>query len=149
MEVISLVQIRPVAEIARKWSEVTPGRQQFYASGVQNPKADWATEAQAGEAAWTAGVQGAITTKRFSSGVRAAGTEKWKAKASSVGPQRFAQGVSAAGPDFQSGFGPYADTIAAAQLPARGARGDPKNLERVRVLADALSRKRLAGGATR
>lgn len=145
-----MVAIKSVSDIAAKWARVTPGRSADYEAGVRSPRASWSSNAAAAEPAFQAGVQGAIQRKAYSGGVRKAGDEKWSRKSLSVGVSRFGPGVGAAQPDFQAGFEPFAATIAGTSIPARRAKGDPANIARVTLLADALHKKRLAmtaGGA--
>ena len=130
--------IRPVSEIAEKWARVTPGRASDYQAGIQNPKRDWAEATRAAEDAWIQGVQEAASQRRFGRGVARAGTEKWKRKALELGTSRWGPGVSAARDDYEKGFAPFAEVIARVSLPPRGPKGDPKNIERVRVIAQAL-----------
>ncbi len=145
-----MVAIKSVSDIAAKWARVTPGRSADYEAGVRAPRASWSTQAAAAEPAFQAGVQGAIQRKAFSGGVKKAGDEKWSRKALTVGVSRFGPGVGAAQADFQGGFADFAATIGSTQIPARKAKGDPSNIDRVRILADALHKKKLAmttGGA--
>ena len=132
-------KVKSIGEIAGKWSRVTPQRAADYEAGVKNPVKDWATETAKAADAYKAGVTQAITQDRFKKGVIAAGTEKWKEKAISVGPARFQQGVQIAAPQFEKGFARYRDVIEKTQLPPRFAKGDPRNIDRVRVMAAALA----------
>lgn len=136
--------IRSVSKIAEKWATVTPGRSAQYRAGVETPLRDWATEASAAESSYDAGVQAAMGRKAFGKGVRKAGSEKWKRKAVDVGATRWGPGVSVAKPDYEAGFSPYADTISSVKLPPRGAKGDPRNLERVSAIANALHAKKIS-----
>ena len=139
------IAIKSTSDIARKFAEVTPGRVNEYGDGVANPKRDWETETRAAESNFEKGITQAIRDKRFGKGVAKAGTAKWRERAMTFGPARFAEGVAAAGPAFEAGFGPYRDTIANLTLPPRGPTGDPRNIDRVRVIAEALHKKKLAG----
>ncbi len=139
------VAIKSTADIARKFAEVTPGRVGEYTEGVTNPKRDWATETKAAEDNFEKGISQAIRDKRFGKGVAKAGTDKWRARAMLVGPGRFAEGVAAAGPAYEAGFDPYRNVIAGLTLPPRGPTGDPRNIDRVRAVAEALHKKKLAG----
>lgn len=139
------IAIKSTAEIARKFAEVTPGRVTEYAEGVTNPKRDWEAETRAAESNFEKGISQAIRDKRFGKGVAKAGTAKWRERAMSVGPGRFAEGVGRAGPAYQEGFDPYRNEIAGLTLPPRGPTGDPRNIDRVRVIAEALHKKKLAG----
>ena len=133
-----MVAIRKLEDITKKWKEVTPTRAPAYEYGVANPLRDWATNAAAASNAWKAGVQDAITNDRFKKGVTAAGTAKWQEAAKAKGPGRFREGVELGAPNFEKGFAPYRDTLEKLTLPPRGPKGDPKNIDRVRVIADAL-----------
>ncbi|MBA7579393.1 hypothetical protein ES708_21263 [subsurface metagenome] len=139
------IAIKSTSDIARKFAEVTPGRVNEYADGVANPKRDWEAETRAAEDNYVKGIQNSIRDKRFGKGVAKAGTAKWRERAMSVGPGRFAEGVAAAGPAYEAGFDPFRNTIAGLTLPPRGPTGDPRNIDRVKVIAEALHKKKLAG----
>jgi hypothetical protein len=137
-EVYIMAEIKSLAAIRDKWTRVTPGRQEDYKLGIQNPKRDWETETVAAEGNWKAGVDAAQAKGLFTKGVTAAGTKKWKDKALDVGPGRFAEGVYKGGSDYERGFAPYREAIARVDLGPRYPRRDPRNLERVRRVVDAL-----------
>lgn len=130
--------IKPTARVAEKWSRVTPQRTEDYRDGVESPRVDWATAAANAEDQYSAGVQAAIAQKRFGSGIKAAGTTKWKEKSLQKGPSRFAEGVSLGAADYEKGFSKFRDVIERTTLPPRGPKGDPRNVERVRAMAAAL-----------
>jgi len=136
--------VRPVSEIANKWATVTPGRSEEYRKGVENPLRDWEKETAAASDAYKQGVTASIGRNGFSKGVKKAGTSKWKRKVTDVGVSRWPQGVSVAKPDYEAGFAPYADVIAKTSLPPKGPKGDPRNLERVSVIAKALHARKLS-----
>lgn len=92
--------------------------------------------------AQAAGVQQAITEKRFEKSVAATPDSKWAEKASTKGADRFGPGVAQAEQDYEKGFAPYRQVIESTTLPARGAKGDPKNIERVKVMAAALNARK-------
>jgi len=135
--------IKSTAEIAEKWSRVTPGRTRDYTDGIETPRRDWADATTAATENWEAGVQEAIAQDRFRFGVRNAGTRKWREKTLLKGPNRWAEGVRISAPDFREGFDPYRDEIERINLPPRYPRGDPRNLERVRIIAERLHALRL------
>ena len=130
--------IKSTASIAEKWARVTPQRAPDYELGVKNPKTDWAKATVAAAPANKDGIQKAIAAGSFEKGVTEAGTEKWQRRASEVGPGRYSQGVQAAAPDYEKGFSKFRDVIERTTLPARFAKGDPRNIERVRAMAKAL-----------
>ena len=133
-----MAEIKTMAAIKEKWTRVTPQRTEDYTAGIKSPKRDWATEATAAKGNWKAGVDAAAAKDLFAKGVAAAGTPKWKAKALSLGPGRFAEGVSLAGDDYAKGFAPFQAAIAACDLGPKYPRRDPRNLDRVKKVVTAL-----------
>lgn len=131
-------KVKSAREIADKWGRVTPERATDYELGIKSPKKDWEQSTKAAEGAYKDGVQKAIAEGRFGKGVTAAGTAKWQEKALAVGPARYGEGVRVAQPAFEKGFSKFRDIIEKTTLPPRFAKGDPRNLERVKVMAAAL-----------
>lgn len=137
--------IRSAAEIAEKWSRVTPGRSSDYQAGIAKPKVDWEAATKGAAGAYEAGVAAAIADKRFARGVTKAGTRRWQEKATVVGVGRWGPGVAAAVADYESGFAPFRDVIEKTVLPPRRMAGDPANIDRVRALATALNTAKIKG----
>jgi len=138
-----MASIKPIDDIVKKWTRVTPQRQDDYRLGVQNPRRSWQTATTEAEDSWGAGVQAAIANDTWIRGIRRAGDTKWQNGCLTVGVQRWAQGVQAAGDRYREGFAPYAAEIARVQLPPRGPKGDPANIERVRAIATALHNRKI------
>lgn len=133
-----MAAIASASEIAAKWARVTPLRATDYEDGIRNPRTDWATSTAAANDAWKAGVQQAIAADSFRRGVASAGTATWQANAISKGPARWQQGVAAGAANYEGGFAPYRDAIERLTLPPRFAKRDPRNLDRVKAVVDAL-----------
>jgi hypothetical protein len=138
-----MAEIKSMSAIQEKWTRVTPGRTEDYKIGIQNPRRDWAEEAGAAEGNYKAGVDAAQAKGLFKKGVEKAGTGKWRDKALKKGPGRFSEGVYIAGPDFAKGFAPFQAAIAAADLGPRFPKRDPRNLERVKKVVDAVVAEKL------
>lgn len=136
--------VKNASQVAEKWARVTPQRSEDYKLGVQQPRTPWAQAAAAANDRYREAVTAAAQAGRYAKGVSAAGDQRWQQKTLAKGPTRFAEGVSVSAPDYQSGVQPYLDVIAATTLPPRFAKGDPRNIERVRVMSAAL-RKRKTG----
>ena len=139
-----MAKIRSVASISSKWARVAGASGPSYEEGVTNPTGDYAAGALAANSAWKAGVQAAAGRDAFAAGVRKAGNEKWQRNAKAKGPARYAQGVQVAQGDYEAGFTPYAQVIASTQLPPRGPRRSPQNLQRVATMAQALGARKEA-----
>jgi len=133
-----MANIRSIERIAKKWATVTPGRAEDYRLGIESPRRDWEAATAGSEPAYQAGVTQAIAEKRFGKGVHAAGTEKWQRGALEKGTQRWGPGVAMAESQYAAGFGPIRDAIERVTLPPRYARRDPRNLNRVKAIVDAV-----------
>jgi len=140
-----MAEIKSMANIRDKWTRVTPGRTEDYKLGIQNPRRDWESETKAAEDNWKAGIDAAASKGMFGRGVGKAGTKKWQEKALKKGPGRFAEGVYLAGPDYETGFKPYRDAIERVDLGPRFPRRDPRNLDRVKRVVDALVTEKVGG----
>ena len=138
-----MAEIKSLGAIREKWSRVTPMRTEDYKLGVQNPKRDWAEETEEAKQNWKMAVDQAAAKDLFAKGVRKAGTNKWRDKALAVGPGRFAEGVMIAAPEYEKGFAPYHQAIERADLGPRFPRRDPRNLNRVKAIVDALIEEKM------
>lgn len=128
---------------ADKWRRRAQAATQDYLDGVKNPRAQWESQTAKATQAYEDGVQAAITRKAFAKGVKKAGQAAYELGVELKGQRRYAEGVAASGDKYQQGFAPYAQILTALTLSPRGRRGDPKNLDRVREVADALHKERL------
>jgi len=135
-------KVRPGADA--KWMRRTSSATEEYKNGVANPRADWATQTIAAAPVQAAAVQAAISRGAYAKGVQKAGSARWAEKSASKGADRFAGGVASAQNDYATAVQPYLDVAANTQLPPRGPKGDPKNLLRVAVMANAMRAKKLA-----
>ena len=133
-----MANVKSMSRISEKWKRVASGAGAEYEEGVRNPRADWAEETSKAEGTYEQGIQSSIGRKAFGKGVKKAGTSKWQENAIRKGPGRFAEGVSLAQSAYEEGFAPYREVLARTALPARGPKGDPKNLMRVAIVAKAL-----------
>ncbi len=130
--------IRSIEHIAKKFASVTPGRTEDYRVGVENPRRDWATATAAAEGAYEMGVTQAIAKKRFGKGVKIAGSDTWQRGAVDKGTARWGPGVTMSQDKYARNFAPYRDAIERVTLPPRYARRDPRNLDRVKAVVNAL-----------
>ncbi len=130
--------IRSIDSISKKWAEVTPLRAADYEAGIRNPRRPWAAATVNAEGSSEDGVRQAMGRKAFGKGVKKAGDEKWQRKSLTRGVPNWGPGVADAEGDFNAGFAPYREAIAAVKLPPRYARRDPRNLQRVKAINDAL-----------
>lgn len=130
--------VKSMKAIREKWQRVTPQRTEDYKIGIQNPRRDWATVTAASADNYKAGVDKAHAKGMFEKGVNEAGTKKWQEKSLLLGPGRFAEGVFAAGDAYENGFKKYRDVIEKTDIGPRFAKRDPRNLQRVAKIVNAL-----------
>ena len=138
------IKVKSATEVADKWAQVTPGRQQYYQAGAEGAGQDWETNTGAAKANFQAAVSAGNIGNLFAGGVKRAGAAKYTRKVKEVGAARFASGVTAGKVDYASGIEPMLATLAGLTLPARAPRGSESNLARGRAIAVALNQKRLA-----
>lgn len=132
---------------AARWASRTAAATQDYQAGVANPRISWQQATVASAEAHKAAVTEALAKGRFAQGVQKAGDAKWQRNAAGKGADRFGPGAAAGVEDYSNGVQKYLQVIEGTQLPPRGPKGDPRNIQRVAVLAAAL-RKAKTGSIT-
>ena len=135
-----MAKVKSMADTKEKWIRKVGQAGPDYTKGVSDPSVDWEGPTKQAESNYEEGVTQGIADKRFGRGVSEAGNEKWRRKTVEVGPTRWAQGVGAAGSDYEKGMNPVLSALGAITYPARYPSGDPRNLERVRVENETLHR---------
>ncbi len=137
--------IKSLDKITSVWAKRAAAARDEYLDGVQNPRKDWEAETAAAAERYEAGLQAAFANNSFQKGVADAGTRKWQERARKVGPGRYSEGVRGAEPEYRTGFSRFHSRIAATDLPPRGPKGSPENIERVRIMAEALHDEKVSG----
>lgn len=129
---------------AGKWQRRAQVATEDYKAGVENPRRSWEEATVAASDVHKQATMEALNRGAFASGVEAAGDAKWAQKSAGKGADRYGPGVTDAVKDYETAVGPYLDAIEGVKLPPRGPKGDPKNIQRVAVIAKALRDKKLA-----
>ena len=140
--------VKSLERSAAKWIRQASTSGPEYEAGIQNPRRPWAEATAAAEVNYEQGVQKAIASKRFGKGVTKAGDAKWKKNSLEKGPRRWIEGISVSEQAYKDGFAPFRAALESLSLPARGPKGDPKNINRVAAVAKKLhdTKLELAGG---
>jgi len=128
-----------------EWKNRATSAAPDYQFGVSNPLNDWQANALAAKDAWRAGVTDAAGRDAYAKGVAKKPTAFWQKRTLDLGVARYPDGVSKSVDVYESEWKPYYDALSKIELPPRGARGDPKNLERVRVIVTTLRSVKTAG----
>lgn len=108
-----------------------------YKDGVAGAGAEWEQKTRDGEANFEQGIQQAIADKRFGKGV-AGSANKYQTNASTLGSSRYTGGIANAREAWQRGVQPALDVLKSLQLPPKGPRRSPQNMQRANAVAVAL-----------
>lgn len=136
------------SRFCNRWERNTSQSTQDYERGIRSPKRSWAKSTCEAQDCYKAGVDAAQAKRLFAKGVKKAGTAKWREKALTKGPTRFAQGVSVAGGGYAAGFDKYHKIIKRTTLPARFPKGDSRNIGRCSAICAALGRAKAGKAVT-
>ena len=126
------------AAIAEKWGRVTPDRVDDYEKGVRDPDRDWANETADAEDRYEAGIKASISRKAFSKGVKRTGTANQQEATIQKGIPIWPERVRMAQAKMAAGMEQVVKTLTGITLKPRYATGDPRNLDRVKQVAEAL-----------
>ncbi len=131
------LKVKDAASSAAKFVARAQAAGGDYTKGVAQAGDAWQKNATAAKDSFAAGVNAAITRGAFEKGIAKAGGSRYADRASTVGAQRYPQGVSQAGPQWASKTQPYLDNMANLTLPVKRPHGDPGNIARVQMIADS------------
>jgi hypothetical protein len=129
--------------LCNRWQKNTAAATEEYTRGVKTPRRSWGKTCCESQPRWKAGVDKAHTKDALRKGVMRARTRKWQTKTLLKGPARFAEGVYDAGDAYAEGYKPYHARYPSIFLPKRYPRGDPRNIERVKVVCTEFGRVRV------
>jgi hypothetical protein len=135
-------KVPPIGLVAQKWRRRVEGASEDFKMGVQAKGGSWQAATDAASGSFKTAISAGDIEARYKAGVSKAGQAKYTRRATTVGPDRYAQAAPVAEPDFSSGMQPVLAAIGAVDLPARGPRGAAQNYNRVKPIGDALSRLR-------
>jgi len=141
------ITVKPANVASQNWVEGAGAASGRYAAGVQGAGSRWQSNTVAAAGTFKQGVSAGNIEQRYAAGAARAGSAKYERKATTLGASRFSGGVSDAKGDYEAGVSPYLSLIGSLTLPARKPRGDPGNLERVRVISSALAARRMGSAA--
>ena len=128
---------KPLEWIAYKWCKRSLESVGDYVAGVMMPRRDWRKASLEASDRWRVAVVNAAARGSFKVGVARTPTALWQVK---LGAFRFSNGVL----ESVDKFTVYCDALSKVMLPGRGPKGDPRNIERIRVIVETLRRVKLA-----
>jgi len=138
------IRIKPIENIKAKYKAKTSAAGGDYADGIKFPGRDQGEAAAAASQTWRDAVSAPGVQERFAERARES-TAKWSKNASTLGARRYTEGTSNAVEEFGKNVQASLSIIASTELPARFPKGDPRNLDRVRVLNENLRKGKVGG----
>lgn len=136
-------KVPDISRVVSKWTTNAGNAGPSYVEGVQNPREDWQQATLKAADNYKQGVTKAAADGRFAKGVQRVSTDSQIQASVQKGQTRYSSGIALASNDFASGIKPVLDVIASTALPAKGPKGDAKNIQRVAVLAAAQNAAKL------
>lgn len=129
---------KSLSDASDKWVRRAGVATPDYERGIKNPRRSWAEASSAANSSYVTGVTQAAQQGRYASGVKAAGDQTWVEGATMKGPARYTEGVQLAQGKWEEGFQPFHQALQNLQLPARGPRRSPQNMQRVSAVVQAM-----------
>lgn len=132
------IKMRDMGFLANKFATRAGAASGDYKTGVETAGSDWEQNASAAEDNYKQGVNDSMSRNAFSKGVRRAGAAKYVKNATTLGPQRYQQGVANAKDAWAQGFAPVAQALQSLVLPPKGPKRSPANQNRSNMVQTAL-----------
>src|SRR5262245_56794606 len=133
------IRIKDLGSLGQKFVQRAGAATTDYTEGVKNAGPDWESKTKAAAPTWKQAMTEVVGTNRYEQGVSDAGSQKFTARASTLGAQRYAPGVQAAAPDWAKGFAPYHQALQGMDLPPRAPRGSPQNSQISQAVSQRLA----------
>lgn len=140
------INIEDSATLAEKYANRAGGAVQDYTRRVQAPRRSQSEEAIKAKDIWKESLDAAAGRGAYEKGLRKSGDAKWQRKALEVGAKRYKPGIEAAKGDWASGVDPYLQNLRTVDLGAKGIKGSPENLDRVKKVVEAQRALKIARG---
>ena len=140
-----MVKVPDISRVADKWERKASAAVADYEEGVKNPREDWKSATLAAKDAYYAALQQIIANKTWEKGVARVDTSYWQKMCLEKGRARYSEGIRLGKSKYIERMGKVLDILKGITLPPRKPRGDPANLERVRIIMDTLHKAKVEG----
>jgi hypothetical protein len=132
------MRTKDIATAVKKYKERTAVAVDDYKEGVQSvSNFEEIAASEVAETNYVQGVQDAIGKKKRAAGIKAS-AGKWQKMATEKGTTRYPEGTRIGASEYQKKFSPFIEALKATELPPRGPRRSPANLERVARIREVM-----------
>jgi hypothetical protein len=138
-----LVKVKPISIAKQKYVNNVRGKGPHYELGIRNPRENLVTAVEARKEAMYASLRDAIERDLIFGGLRRRGFDFWQRRTLDKGKERWERETQKRADDWESGWKPFFDVLAALILPPKRMKGDAAGIaERVVSVVQALIRKK-------
>jgi hypothetical protein len=144
------MRVKDIITAKKKYQERTAVAVDDYKQGVQSvSNFEELAASESAESSYAQGVQQAVGRRARAAGIMAR-RGKWQKNAVEKGVNRYPEGTRVGASEYEARFRPFIDALRSVELPPRGPRRSPANLERVAkvreiMIATADQQKGIAG----
>lgn len=135
---------KSAAAIAAKFIRVTPDRVQDYEDGVKNPRKDWQKNSIDSEDNYQAALKASFARNARVKGIQRVGTAGQMQATIEKGVPIWPERVRTAGEKMREGMEFVVRAIESVKERPKYPKGDPRNLEIVKDITQAVHKARLA-----
>lgn len=139
------LKVRPLATAVKNFTDRGAAAGGLYQTSVQGAGPLWQANSAAANGTWKDGVAAAAGRDAYAHGITQAGPGKYQDKASTIGAQRYPDGIRKGATYYSTAVAPYLDVLSNLNLPPRRIKGDPSNIQRVAAVNQALRAKKVGG----
>lgn len=133
------IKVKDTSAVAAKYVQRAGAASKDYADGVAAAGGDWEQGAKNGEQNYVQGTQDAIARGAYGKGVTGSAS-KYVANATKLGANRYGPGVQNGVGAYTAGVQPFLDKLKSLQLPPKGPRRSPQNMQRAQMVAAELGK---------
>lgn len=130
--------MKSAQQSSQKYADRAAGASTDYVQGAQQTTKDQAAAAIASAEVHKQATMAALNDGRYAKGLQRSGKSGWLAGITEKGGNRFAEGVSNAGPKYATESAKYDGARGAASALPRGIKGSATNMNRVTAVVNAL-----------
>ena len=134
------IKVKDIGTVAKKFKDRASAAAGDYGNGVAGAAGEWEAKSTAAEELYKQAVVEAAGKGRYGQGVRGSAA-KYQKNATTLGPQRYTQGIGNAQDAYAQAMAPVLQTIASVNLPPRQIKG--MNGARSEAVAVALRKMKV------